>query len=320
MISLALATHNEESNVADCIQSCKGLVDEIVVVDGSSTDKTAEIARQNNAKVIITDNPSMFHINKQKAIDACTGEWILQLDADERVTPELASEIKKVIGMTNEEISKYQEDLKEKELFSRHQTLVAQRATRNVSNDSRYTLHVTRYTLHDERYNAFFIARLNFFLGGYLRSGGVYPDGVIRLIRKGKAYLPCKSVHELMTVVGKTGWLANPLIHRDSPTFKRYLARNSRYIDQLTEEISQIAQRTTHNVSNDSRYTLHATRYTLHVKLISDYVLIKPITTFFSLFIRHKGFLDGWRGAVWAFFSAIRFARAYWRYAVRRRF
>lgn len=305
-ISLALATYNEESNIADCIQSCVGLVDEIIVVDGSSTDKTVEIARQNNAKVIITDNPSMFHINKQKAIDACTGEWILQLDADERATPELAREIKQILQMTNKQIEEYENKLDEKNLFERHQTLVAQRAVQNLQNNK----NATRYTLHHERYNAFFIARLNFFLGGYLRSGGVYPDGVIRLIRKGKAYLPCKSVHELMTVVGKTGWLANPLIHRDSPTFKRYLARNSRYIDQLTEEISQIAQRATQNAQNGK----NVTRYTLHVKLFSDYVLIKPITTFFSLFIRHKGFLDGWRGAVFAFFSAIRFARAYIRY------
>ena len=66
-----------------------------MVVDGTSTDKTVEIVKKFGAKILVKDNPSMFHINKQKTIDAATGEWILQLDADERVSPELAEEIKK---------------------------------------------------------------------------------------------------------------------------------------------------------------------------------------------------------------------------------
>lgn len=273
-ISLALATYNEEENIVECIQSCKDLVTETVVVDGSSTDKTVDLARQNGANVIVTDNPVMFHINKQKAIDACKGDWILQLDADERVTPQLAAEIQRLSVMTDEEIRTYQQTLPEKKLFDRHQNLV-QKIGQNQSGS----------------YNAFFIPRLNFFLGGYLRSGGVYPDGVIRVIRKGKARLPCKDVHELMEVEGATGWLANPLIHKDSPTFARYLARNSRYIDHLIPE-----------VRSDARNEL---------MVFVDWVMIRPLSTFFSMLIRHKGIRDGWRGVVFAFFSAVRFARAY---------
>lgn len=284
MISLAIATYNEENNIIDCIQSCNGLVNEVIVVDGSSTDKTGELALEEGATVIRTQNVSMFHINKQKAIEACTGDWILQLDADEKVTPELAEEIKKIVGMTNEEIRNYQEELKEKKLFERHQTIVQQ-----------------SWQKKEGDYNAYFIPRLNFFLGGYLRSGGVYPDGVIRLIKKGKAYLPCKSVHELMEVEGKTGWLANPLIHKDSPTFKRYLERNSRYIDQLTMELK--ARKKKFQIS-DFKFQIE----------IFNWIIIKPIVTFFSLLIRHKGIMDGWRGVVFAFFSSIRFARAYVRY------
>jgi glycosyltransferase involved in cell wall biosynthesis len=297
-LSLALATYNEESNILDCINSCKGLVDEVVVVDGCSTDKTGELALQAGATVIRTQNLPMFHINKQKAIEACTGNWILQLDADERVTSELAEEIKKVINMTDEEIHSYQENLKEKELFLRHQSLVQPTAT--------------NYAQRTTNYSAFFIPRLNFFLGGYLRSGGVYPDGVIRLIKKGKAYLPCKDVHELMEVEGATGWLANPLIHKDSPTFKRYLERNSRYIDQLVEELSRNTQHVTRNIQKNVFKMLYVTCYMLYLGI--DWVIIKPISTFFSLLIRHKGILDGWRGVVWAFFSSLRFARAYWRF------
>jgi len=95
-LSVALATFNEEKCLSDCLGSVEGLADEIVVVDGSSTDKTVEIAKSFGAKVIVTDNKLLFHLNKQQAIDECRGEWILQLDADEVVTPELAEEIKKV--------------------------------------------------------------------------------------------------------------------------------------------------------------------------------------------------------------------------------
>ncbi len=98
-ISVAIATFNEQDNIGKCLESVSGWADEIVIVDGSSTDKTVDIAKKYNAKISITDNPLIFHINKQKAIDACTGVWILQLDADEVVSEELKREIIKVINL-----------------------------------------------------------------------------------------------------------------------------------------------------------------------------------------------------------------------------
>ncbi|MEK7517273.1 MAG: glycosyltransferase family 2 protein [Patescibacteria group bacterium] len=97
-ISVVLATYNEEKNLPLCLNSVRDLADEIIIVDGSSTDKTVEIATKHGAKVKVADNPPIFHINKQKAIDMATKDWILQLDADERITPELSEEIKKIIG------------------------------------------------------------------------------------------------------------------------------------------------------------------------------------------------------------------------------
>lgn len=96
-ISLVTSTFNEERNLAACLDSVKGLVDEIVLVDGSSIDKTVEIAKKYNAKIKVTDNPPIFLINRQKAIDMSMGDWLLNLDADERATPQLISEIKDVL-------------------------------------------------------------------------------------------------------------------------------------------------------------------------------------------------------------------------------
>ncbi|MBI2442979.1 MAG: glycosyltransferase family 2 protein [Candidatus Levybacteria bacterium] len=92
-LSVVLATYNEEKNINDCLTSVMDLADEIVIVDGGSTDKTVEITESFGAVVIKTHNPQIFHVNKQKAIDRASKDWILQLDADERVSGELAQEI-----------------------------------------------------------------------------------------------------------------------------------------------------------------------------------------------------------------------------------
>lgn len=85
MISVVLATHNEEKNIERCLEAVKAFADEMIVVDGSSTDKTREIARKLGAEVIKTTNKANFHINKQMAMDHASGDLVLQLDADEVV-------------------------------------------------------------------------------------------------------------------------------------------------------------------------------------------------------------------------------------------
>ncbi len=279
-LSIVLATFNEEKNLSECLESVKDLAFEIVVVDGSSTDRTVEIAKKYNAKVVVTENHPIFHINKQKAIDMATGDWVLQLDADERVTTELAKEIKKVMRMSEEELDAYEDLLPNKKLFHRHQELLEERDGK-IGGDGNYV--------------AFFIPRLNFFLGKYLKYGGVYPDGVIRLFRKGKAYLPAKDVHEQMVVKGKVGWLKQPLLHKDSPTFERYLQRNSRYIDLLASQLSE------EKVGKDPL-------------TMANYLLFKPASWLILTQIRHKGLLDGYHGFLFSFFSALRFPRAYLKY------
>lgn len=96
-LSVVLATFNEENNLPGCLDSVRGLADEIIIVDGSSTDRTVEIAKKYGARIKITTNKPNFHINKQMAIDMATGDWVLQLDADERVSSELAQEIEEKI-------------------------------------------------------------------------------------------------------------------------------------------------------------------------------------------------------------------------------
>ncbi|WP_375172262.1 glycosyltransferase family 2 protein [Marinobacter sp.] len=91
-VSATIITKNEEAHIADCLRSARQVADEIIVLDSGSSDNTVEIARQHADLVEVTDWPG-FGIQKQRALEKATGEWVLSLDADERITPELAREI-----------------------------------------------------------------------------------------------------------------------------------------------------------------------------------------------------------------------------------
>src|SRR3989338_2715624 len=108
-LSVCIATFNEEKFIKYPLDSAYDIADEVIIVDGGSTDKTLEIAQAygDKVKIIKTDNPPMFHINKQKALDAANGEWILQLDADEAVSPELKEEIRSIINAESSKEAAY---------------------------------------------------------------------------------------------------------------------------------------------------------------------------------------------------------------------
>lgn len=242
-LSVVLAVYNEEKSLDECLKSVKSIADEIIIVDGGSTDKTVDIAKKFGARVIVTDNPPMFHINKQKAIDAAGKDWVLQLDADERLTPELEKEIKEILS-------------------------------------------------RDEKKNGFWIPRKNWFLGRYLLKGGVYPDYTLRLYKKGKGHLPQKDVHEQAEIMGEAGYLNSPLIHIADPEFGRYLMRFGRYTDLIAKDIAK----------NKSK---------LNSLTGINHLTYLPIKWFLLSYIRHKGFMDGWQGFVFSFFSALRFPVSY---------
>ena len=92
-LSVILITHNEEANLADCLASLEGIAQQIVVVDTNSSDRTLEIAKSYGAAIAQPQDWPGFGPQKNRALDLATGEWVLSLDADERLTPALKSEI-----------------------------------------------------------------------------------------------------------------------------------------------------------------------------------------------------------------------------------
>lgn len=101
-ISVVISAFNEESRIEECLSSVK-FADEIIFINNSSTDKTLEIAKKFTSKIFTKPNNLMLNVNKNFGFTRATGDWILSLDADERVTPELQKEI---ISVTNSSTSK----------------------------------------------------------------------------------------------------------------------------------------------------------------------------------------------------------------------
>lgn len=98
-VSVVIVTKNEEINIEDALKSVEG-AEEIIVVDSYSTDRTVEICKKYTEKVFRHEWEG-YAPQKQRAVDYAEGKWVLILDADERVTPELKAEIKGKISDTD---------------------------------------------------------------------------------------------------------------------------------------------------------------------------------------------------------------------------
>jgi glycosyltransferase involved in cell wall biosynthesis len=98
-LSVIIITKNEEENIRGCLESVR-FSDEIVVVDSESTDNTIEICKEFTDKILVTDWPG-YGAQKQRALAMATKDWVLTIDADERVTQELQEEISRTLATTH---------------------------------------------------------------------------------------------------------------------------------------------------------------------------------------------------------------------------
>ena len=95
-LSVVTIAKNEEANIAACVNNTKDWADEHIVVDDFSSDKTAEIAEANGA-IVFQRKMDIEGVHRNWAYQRAKNEWVLSLDADEEVTPELKEEISKAI-------------------------------------------------------------------------------------------------------------------------------------------------------------------------------------------------------------------------------
>ena len=100
-VSVLILARNEEKNIEDCIKSCS-FANEVIVIDDNSTDKTKELAERLGAKVINRSMNGDWGGQQTFAIQQASNPWIFFIDADERCTPELCSEIEAVVKKGDE--------------------------------------------------------------------------------------------------------------------------------------------------------------------------------------------------------------------------
>ena len=97
-LSVIVITRNEQANLHGCLSSVKDIAHEIVVVDSSSSDDTLAIASSFNAVISSPTDWPGFGAQKNRALDMATQNWVLSIDADERLTQELRDEIQAVLS------------------------------------------------------------------------------------------------------------------------------------------------------------------------------------------------------------------------------
>ena len=237
-LSACIITYNEADRIEACVESVS-FCDEIIVVDSHSTDATRELAASRGARVIERDWPG-YRSQKQFAIESASHDWVLCLDADERVTRDLRAEIER---------------------------------------------------LQQEGFPGFAgwsVPRITDYFGRFLRHGNAYPDRLIRLFDRRRGGWSGYEIHENTKVTGPVGKLRGHLEHYSYRSLTDHHLRMARYADLMAQAL-----------------------YDRGKRCGLAKVLINPQWRFFRGYFLRLGFLDGWRGLVFALIEANYVRRKY---------
>jgi len=186
-LSVVVLTKNEEKRLADCLESVR-FADEIVVVDDESTDRTEEVARRHNARVLHR-KMDLEGRHRNWAAQQARNEWILSVDADERVTPELAEEIRALFSCAEAPACR-----------------TGRGAGRRGGASSSAGLGTPPFQIYS-------IPRRNFIGKRWLRHGGWYPSPQVKLYRRSAFRWEETTVHCRAISDQPWGSLQGDLIH-----------------------------------------------------------------------------------------------------------
>lgn len=231
-LSACIITRNEADRIEACLDSL-AFCEDIVVVDSGSTDDTRERAAAKGARVLERAFDG-YRAQKDYAVQQAKHDWVLCLDADERVTPALRAAI---------------EDAR----------------VRGFADAAGYRF-----------------ARATEYFGAYLRHGNAYPDRVLRLFdRRRGGWHGDREIHEHVIVDGPVRTLAGDLEHHAYRSLADQLGRLERYARLMAEHMHARGRR---------------------ARLVN--ILFNPFWRFLRGYLLRLGFLDGWRGLVFAYVEA----------------
>jgi glycosyltransferase involved in cell wall biosynthesis len=264
LLSVVIITFNEEANIGRTLESVKPLVadgkGEIIVVDSGSTDRTVEIAKSFGAKVFV-EKWKGYAAQKNSAIDKANADWILSLDADEELSADLVSHIARSVA--DDKRGPFEWNIT-------HQFDVA-------CEDLRTDVGLLP--------QAFWIVRLNHFLGRRIKHGGYYPDRKLRLFARGSArFDEARAVHEDAHTNRRIAILkVGALLHHSYPTLSDYIDHMNRY-SSLGAEMVVAKGKVRFSVIN---------------------IVLRPLATFIYNYFFRLGFLDGREGLLLHLYHAV---------------
>jgi glycosyltransferase involved in cell wall biosynthesis len=230
-LSAVVITLNEADNIVACVESL-AFCDEIVVVDAHSSDGTRRLARALGARVIERDWPG-YRSQKEFAVSVATHDWILSLDADERVTPELRDEIVRL----------------------------REGGFQGLAGAS--------------------MRRRTWYFGAPLRFGTSSPDRLTRLFDRRHGGWRGREVHEYAAVDGPVARLRGRIHHFPYRDYVHQLGKLECYSTLMARALAEEGRRPS---------------------LLR--VAVNPLWCFLRGYVVRLGFLDGWRGLVFAWTEA----------------
>ena len=184
-LSVMVMTKNEEKNISECLESVAWAKD-IIVLDDCSTDRTQEIARR-YTEHIVERKMDIEGRHRNYGYSLAKENWILSLDADERVSPELAEKIKKIV-------------------------------TQGSLTHGSLTQASTSHT-------GFSVPRKNYIGSYWIQHGGWYPSGQLKLFRKGTFRYQEDEVHPLAISEGSWEDLKEDIIHYSYKNFEDFVSK-----------------------------------------------------------------------------------------------
>jgi glycosyltransferase involved in cell wall biosynthesis len=238
-VSVYVLTTDNRRTIERCLKSLSW-AEELVVVDSFSRDGTYEICKQYTGKTF--QKKWVRHRDQyQYAADLTTQDWIMFVDADEEISPELAEEIGMALNGEGKQLDGY------------------------------------------------FVYRRTFYLGRWIRYGGWYPDGEIRLYRREKGRWE-GGLHAKLAVAGKIGTLKNQYLHYTYRDISDQIRTIDRYSKTAAKDMVD-----------------HAKSFRL------AHLLFSPPFRFFKDYILKLGFLDGIPGLIiaasTAYYTFIKYAK-----------
>lgn len=194
-ISVIMVVRNEEKQIRECLETVSW-VDEIVIIDQSSTDSTVKIAKEFTDKIFITTDKGYCEPDRNFAIEKASGTWIFYIDADERVSPELKNEILSIVKQDNGTVPKMD---------------------------------------CPKIIQAYYVKRRNYFLGRWIKTCGWYPSFVLRLFKKNEVKFPSE-IHQVPLHKEEYGYLKNDILHYSYNSISEYFEKFNRYTTQIAKD------------------------------------------------------------------------------------